>query len=85
MLSLKDCHERAFKEVRRRTNVVGRFSGETSALMMVFGVLQEERLKWQRVTMRAQDIAWIEEAAKSLDSEPIRIEPFQGVLVNQRG
>jgi transposase-like protein len=74
--------ERAFKKVRRRTSVVGRFPGETSALMMVFGVLEEERLKWQRVMMRAQDIAWIEEAVKSLDSQPIRIEPFERVPVN---
>jgi len=37
--------ERSFKEVRRRTNVVERFPNETSALVMVFGTLEEERLR----------------------------------------
>jgi len=37
--------ERPFKEVKRRTNVVGRFPGEISALIVVFGVLEEERLR----------------------------------------
>ena len=66
--------ERAFKEVKRRTKVVGRFPTETSALMMVFGILEENRLNWQKVTMRAEDIAWIEEAAKALEQEPIRLD-----------
>jgi len=47
--------------------VIGRFPSETSALVMVFSVLEEERLKWQKVRMRAEDIAWIEEASKALD------------------
>lgn len=59
--------ERAFKEVRRRTNVIGRFPGEKAALAVVFGVLEEERLKWQGVRMKAEDIAWIEEATKALE------------------
>ena len=37
--------ERAFKEVRRRTNVIGRFPAETAALAVVFGILEEEHLK----------------------------------------
>ena len=63
--------ERSFKEVKRRTKVIGRFPNETSALVMVFSLLEEERLKWQKVGMRAEDIAWIEEAAKALEQEPI--------------
>jgi hypothetical protein len=27
----------------------------------------EERLKWQKVRMRLEDIAWIEEASKALE------------------
>lgn len=73
--------ERAFKEVRRRTNVVGRFPSETSALVMVFGVLEEKRLKWQKVRMRAEDIAWIEEATKSLEEEPIGLRFPEEALV----
>jgi len=59
--------ERAFKEVKRRTRVVGCFPNETSALVMVFSLLEEERLKWQKVRMEAEDIAWIEEASKALE------------------
>ncbi len=73
--------ERAFKEVKRRTRVIGRFPNETSALVMVFSILDEERLKWQKVGMRAEDIAWIEEAAKALEQEPIRLEFLEEALV----
>jgi len=73
--------ERSFKEVKRRTNVVGRFPGEISALMVVFGVLEEERLKWQKVRMRGEDIAWIEETTKALEQEPIRLEFIDEALV----
>ncbi len=41
---------------------------------MVFSILNEERLKWQKVGMRAEDIVWIEEAAKALEKEPIKLE-----------
>jgi len=54
--------------------VIGRFPNEISALVMVFSILEEERLKWQKVRMRAEDIAWIEEAFKTLEQEPIRLE-----------
>jgi len=73
--------ERAFKEVKRRTRVVGRFPNETSALVMVFSILNDERLKWQKVGMRAEDIAWIEEASKALEQEPIRLEFLEEALV----
>jgi len=73
--------ERAFKEVKRRTKVIGRFPNETSALVMVFSILDEERLKWQKVRMRADDIAWIEEASKALEQEPIKLEFLEGALV----
>ena len=61
--------------------MVGRFPNETSALMMVFGILEEERLKWQKVRMRAEDITWIEEVTESLEKEPIRLEFLEKVLV----
>ena len=73
--------ERAFKEVKRRTKVIGRFPNETSALVMVFSILDEERLKWQKVRMRADDIAWIEEASKALEQEPIKLEFLEEALV----
>jgi len=61
--------------------VVGRFPTETSALVMVFSILNEERLKWQKVGMRAEDIAWIEEASRALEQEPIRLEFLEEALV----
>jgi len=73
--------ERSFKEVKRRTRVVGRFPNETSALVMVFSLLEEERMKWQKVGMRAEDIAWIEEASRALEQEPIRLEFLEEMLV----
>jgi len=73
--------ERAFKEVKRRTRVIGRFPNETSALVMVFSILEGERLKWQKVRMRAEDIAWIEGAAKALEQKPITLEFLEEALV----
>ena len=73
--------ERSFKEVKRRTGVVGRFPNETSALVMVFSLLEEERMKWQKVGMRAEDIAWIEEASRALEQEPIRLEFLEEALI----
>ena len=61
--------------------MIGRFPNETSALVMVFSLLNEERLKWQKVRMKAEDIAWIEEASKALEQEPIKLEFLEEVLV----
>ena len=36
--------------------MIGRFPPEISALPTVFSILEEERLKWQKVGMRAEDI-----------------------------
>jgi len=63
--------------------VIGRFPNETSALVMVFSILEEERLKWQKVRMRAEDIVWIEEIAKALEKEPIKLEFLEEALVAQ--
>jgi len=73
--------ERSFKEVKRRTRVVGRFPNETSALVMVFSLLEEEKVKWQKVGMRTEDIAWIEEATRALEQEPIKLECLEKALV----
>ena len=43
--------ERAFREVRRRTRVVGRFPNELAALTLVFATLEQDRLKWRGVRM----------------------------------
>ena len=51
-----------------------------AALSVVFRILEEERMKWRKVKMKAEDIAWIEEAVESLDAEPITVEAFQAVI-----
>ncbi len=61
--------------------MIGRFPNETSALVMVFSILNEERLKWQKFRMRADDIAWIEVASKALEQEPIKLEFLEEALV----
>jgi len=61
--------------------VIGHFPNETSALVMVFSILDRERLKWQKVRMRTEDIAWIEETAKALEQEPIRLEFLEEALI----
>jgi transposase-like protein len=43
--------ERAFREVRRRTRVVGRFPNELSALTLVFATLEQDRMKWRGLRM----------------------------------
>ncbi|MFC1964518.1 hypothetical protein ACFLWG_00730 [Chloroflexota bacterium] len=48
---------------------------------MVFSILDEERLKWQKVRMKAEDIAWIEDASKALEQEPIKLEFVEETLV----
>lgn len=73
--------ERAFKEVRRRTNVIGGFPSEIAALAVVFVILEEVRLKWRQIKMRAEGIIWITEAVKSLDLEPIIVESLQTMAV----
>ena len=66
--------ERAFKEVRRRTNVVGRFPNEQAALAMIFGVLTEDRVKWRSVPMQPHILKLIVEAVQKCQTDPITIE-----------
>ena len=61
--------------------MIGRFLNETSALVMVFSILEGERLKWQRVRMKADDIAWIEKVSKAFEQEPIMLEFLEEALV----
>lgn len=52
--------ERTFVEVRRRTKVIGRFPGETSALSLVWAVLELASRGWRGVTMTPRTVAEIE-------------------------
>ena len=52
--------ERTFVEVRRRTKVIGRFPGETSALSLVWAVLELTSRGWRGITMTPRAVAGIE-------------------------
>ena len=52
--------ERSFVEVRRRTKVIGRFPGETSALSLIWAVLELSSRGWRGVVMTPRMVAEIE-------------------------
>lgn len=52
--------ERTFVEVRRRTKVIGRFPGETSALTLIWAVLELSSRGWRGVVMTPRAVAEIE-------------------------
>jgi putative transposase len=66
--------ERAFLEVRRRTDVIKRLPDEMSALALVFGVLEEDRMRWHGFTMGTEIRKAIVLAFKRMQDEPIRVD-----------
>lgn len=58
--------ERTFVEVRRRTKVIGRFPGETSALSLVWAVLELTSRGWRGITMTPRAVAEIERLRRAL-------------------
>jgi putative transposase len=58
--------ERTFVEVRRRTKVIGRFPGETSALSLVWAVLELSSRGWRGVKMNPRTVAEIERLRRQL-------------------
>jgi putative transposase len=64
--------ERAFVEVRRRTKVIGRFPGETSALSLIWAVLELTSRGWRGVAMTPKAVAQIERLRRALAAgEPL--------------
>jgi len=59
----------AFREVRRRTNVVGRFPGETAALTLIRATLEQDRLKWRGPQMDEESRRHIIQTAKEASIE----------------
>jgi putative transposase len=66
--------ERAFLEVRRRTDVIKRLPDEMSALALVFGVLEQDRMRWHGIKMGPEIRQAIVLAFKRMHEEPIRVE-----------
>ena len=52
--------ERTFVEVRRRIKVIGRFPGETSALSLIWVVLELASRGWRGVAMSPRTVAEVE-------------------------
>ena len=61
--------ERTFVEVRRRTKVIGRFPGETSALCLIWAVLELSSRGWRGVVMTPRAVAEIERLRRSPAAE----------------
>ncbi|MHB1244307.1 MAG: IS256 family transposase [Gaiellaceae bacterium] len=72
--------ERTFVEVRRRTKVIGRFPGETSALSLVWAVLELTSRGWRGITMTPKAVAEIERLRRRQDSEPHRSPTTEEVI-----
>jgi putative transposase len=61
--------ERTFVEVRRRTKVIGRFPGETSALCLIWAVLELASRGWRGITMTPKAVAEIERLRRALAAD----------------
>jgi Transposase, Mutator family len=71
--------ERTFVEVRRRTKVLGRFPGETSALSLIWAVLELSSRGWRGVKMTPKAAAEIERLRRELHPHtPRRTREHQG-------
>ena len=72
--------ERAFKEVRRRTKVVGRFPNEKSALTLVWASIEHDRLKWRGVRVDDLMLAVVREAVSRFRKDPIHVAAAKSYL-----
>ena len=60
--------ERTFVEVRRRTKIIGRFPGETSALALIWAVLELASRGWRGITMTPRAVAEIERLRRRINT-----------------
>jgi transposase-like protein len=72
--------ERAFKEVRRRTRVVGRFPTERSALVLIWASVEQDRLNWRGVRMTPAILEGAVQAVEAIKASPIRIDSARKYL-----
>jgi putative transposase len=66
--------ERTFVEVRRRTKIIGRFPGETSALSLIWAVLELASRGWRGITMTPRAVAHIERLRRRQQPRPTPTE-----------
>ena len=72
--------ERAFREVRRRTDMVGRFPGEMAALVLIWTTLEEDRLVWRGVQMDDGLRLRIVEASRTVSADSIDVSAIDRYL-----
>jgi len=72
--------ERAFREVRRRTDVVGRFPGEMAALTLIWATLEQDRMNWRGVQMDEELRGCIARAANEVISEKLDLSVLDRYL-----
>ena len=64
--------ERTFVEVRRRTKIIGRFPGETSALSLIWAVLELASRGWRGITMTPRAVAEIDRLRRGCAHVPTK-------------
>jgi putative transposase len=72
--------ERTFVEVRRRTKVIGRFPGETSALCLIWAVLELSSRGWRGVVMTPRAVAEIERLRRNPTTSKTTEPPTEEVI-----
>lgn len=65
--------ERAFREVRRRTDVIGRFPNERSALVVVFATLEQDRLNWRGIRVNPAILAQVRAGSEDCRKSPLQL------------
>jgi len=73
--------ERLFREVRRRTRVIGRLPNETAALCLVWAAMDPLAQRWRGLIMDAYPREKLQEELRSLETNPIRVEGFDQLMV----
>lgn len=67
--------ERTFGETRRRAKVIGRFPGETSAISIVWAVLDRASRGWRGLTMTSGGLRLLQDLRRSLLEPPAQLRP----------
>ena len=73
--------ERVFKEVRRRTRVIGRFPTEMAAMSLIWSVVDQDSKKWRGIVMDTYHHGKVQEGVLTLEADPIRIAWVEELLV----
>ena len=69
--------ERTIVEVRRRTKIIGRCPGETSALSLIWAVLELASRGWRGITMAPKAVGEIERVRRGGEHVPTQLSTEQ--------